>query len=487
MRKALEYAEKKAREDKSLASRKHMVESVKSSVITDKSHNKSWFDSNSAESSATDNTTLTTQNSTEIKDSVTDLCSTTVSSNSSNSVPTEHEELLKINDGTQTGIETHNDALLIAAETVTVPADGLAVVLGNAAEGRPHEILPTPGGGVQFALLMSPSLQQPLMLDKRLLTPSKYRPIGHERGTQTDLEVMKGSRSRRGKDKADNQITRKDRKKSASLERPHRGCKLPLRCRSQSQPTQPRMRLEDRPKWGVNRPGTQYIKQSEKDPYYQRRLKQRLLRAAMMGGGDTGTESDTGSCRRNCHTRGSSDENSRSPSPQQSSYHFNNGTNKRNVYHPNRTRNLDRNTNKFNEEEDKLHVPSVKNEQLESKIVLFRNRSYNVDTPSKPVQVDISSPIIENIMNRDSTQQKTSNHIMPSNILHNFSVKGSRRLLNRQNEIPITVSSSTKEQWSRAKDILSQLSSLRQGLLIKQQEWELTRSHTPQSESSWNS
>lgn len=73
-------------------------------------------------------------------------------------------------------------------------------------------------------------------------------------------------------------------------------------------------------------------------------------------------------------------------------------------------------------------MPSVKNEQLESKIVLVRNRSYNVDTPSKPVQVDISSPIIENIMNRDSTQQNTSNHIMPSNILHNFSVKGKGEL-----------------------------------------------------------
>ena len=95
------------------------------------------------------------------------------------------------------------------------------------------------------------------------------------------------------------------------MERPHKGCKLPLRCRSQSQPIQPRMRLEDRPKWGVNRPGTQYIKQSEKDPYYQRRLKQRLLRTAIMGGGDTGTESDTGSHRRAPNTRGSSDENSR--------------------------------------------------------------------------------------------------------------------------------------------------------------------------------
>jgi hypothetical protein len=217
MQKALENAEKKAKEDKSRASRKHVLESVKdnniSSVITDTCNNKNWFDSNSVESSAINNSTLTIQNSTEVKDSVTDLRSTTVSNNSSNSVPTQHEEVLKTNGGTQTGIGTHNEALLIAAETVTLPADGLAVVLGNTAEVNPHEILPTPGGGVQFALLMSPSLQQPLMLDNRLLTPSKYRPIGHERGTQTDLEVIKERRNRRGKDKADSQITRKDRKK----------------------------------------------------------------------------------------------------------------------------------------------------------------------------------------------------------------------------------------------------------------------------------
>lgn len=74
-------------------------------------------------------------------------------------------------------------------------------------------------------------------------------------------------------------------------------------------------------------------------------------------------------------------------------------------------------------------MPFVNNEQLESKIVLFRNRSYNVNTPSKPVQVDISSPnITENTTNRDSTQQNTSNHIMSSNILHNSSVKGKGEL-----------------------------------------------------------
>jgi hypothetical protein len=118
----------------------------------------------------------------------------------------------------------------------------------------------------------------------------------------------------------------------------------------------------------------------------------------------------------------------RSPSPQQSSYHIGNGT-KKNIYYHRRTRNLDRNTNKFNEEEDKLLVPTMNTEQLESKIVLPRSRSYNVDTPSKQVQVDISSPnITENTTNRDSTQQNTSNHVMSSKIVHNFSLKGKDEL-----------------------------------------------------------
>lgn len=219
MREALENAEKKAREEKSRASRKHVLESVKDSssaiAITDTNENKSWFDSNStAESFVIGNTTSTIQNTTQVKDSVTNLCNDiTVSINSSKSVPTQHEEVFRMHDGTQTGIETHNEALLIAAETVAMPADGLAVMLSNTTEENSHDMLPAPSGGVQLALLMSPSLQQPLILDNRLLTPSKFRAMGHERGTQTDSELITRSRGRWGKGKPDNQITRKDRKK----------------------------------------------------------------------------------------------------------------------------------------------------------------------------------------------------------------------------------------------------------------------------------
>jgi hypothetical protein len=87
----------------------------------------------------------------------------------------------------------------------------------------------------------------------------------------------------------------------------------------------------------------------------------------------------------------------------------------------------------LNEEEDKLLERTVNNEQLEKKNMLLRGRNHNVDTPSKRVQVDISSPNInqhltENITNRDSIQKPASNHIMSANISHKFSVKGKGKL-----------------------------------------------------------
>ncbi|KAJ9592763.1 hypothetical protein L9F63_015541, partial [Diploptera punctata] len=420
MREALENAEKKAREEKSRASRKHVLESVNSSqnsLVTNVNETRTWFESQPATETCAQNNTTSVLQDGDSKQSTSEV------------VTARHQEVVKQSDATQTLVEGCNEAVLIAAETVAMPADGLAVVIGNTTDGSCHDIIPTPGGGVQLALLMSPSLPQPLMLDNRLLTPSKYRLNGRERGTQTDSEII--IRNRRTKDRLDNRITRKDRKKSASLERPHKGCKLPLRCRSQSQPTQPRMRLEDRPKWGVNRPGTQYIKQSEKDPYYQRRLRQRLLRSTMMGCGDTGTESDTGSHRRPLNTRGSSDENSRSPSPQQRSYHGARTRITKNVHIHNGSKILDRNAN-------------IVDDQDENEIV---TRDYCISTPSKRVQVVVPS---ENVTRRKGLYEC-------NNKLHR-----SRRLLNRQAEMPVIIDSSSEEQWSTAKDILSQLSTLRQ-------------------------
>ena len=215
MREALENAEKKAREEKSRASRKHVLEYMQdtASVTTDTYENKSWLDSNSIdERSTTGNAISTAQNMNEVKDSVSKLCNATVPNKSFSTVTAQNADVLKMHDGTQTGTQTHNEALLISAETVTMPADSLAVVLGTSTDINPHEMIPNPGG-VQLALLMSPSLPQPLVLDNRMLTPSRYRAAGQEQGTQTDAELIKGSRSRCNKDKAESRIIGKKKKK----------------------------------------------------------------------------------------------------------------------------------------------------------------------------------------------------------------------------------------------------------------------------------
>ncbi|KAJ9590326.1 hypothetical protein L9F63_027835, partial [Diploptera punctata] len=152
-----------------------------------------------------------------------------------------------------------------------------------------------------------------------------------------------------------------------------------------------------------------------------------------------------------------------SPSPQQRSYHGARTRITKNVHIHNGSKILDRNAN-------------IVDDQDENEIV---TRDYCISTPSKRVQVVVPS---ENVTRRKGLYEcnnKTTQY---------FSAKGSRRLLNRQAEMPVIIDSSSEEQWSTAKDILSQLSTLRQGLLMKQQEWDSTRSQTPYSESSsWNS
>lgn len=56
------------------------------------------------------------------------------------------------------------------------------------------------------------------------------------------------------------------------MERRHAHCTSSMKHRSRSQP---RHAMGDRPAWGINRPTTQYLKQSEKDPHYMKRLKRR--------------------------------------------------------------------------------------------------------------------------------------------------------------------------------------------------------------------
>nr|CAD7407841.1 unnamed protein product [Timema cristinae] len=278
-------------------------------------------------------------------------------------------------------------------EPVTMPADGLAVMLSSS---DTQGVLPNSSGSVQLALLMSPSsvatgLQPPILLapsevsEIRVMTPSKYRGYGRERSTQTETS-HRGERT----------SLRRYRKKSASLERPpHKGCKLPLRCRSQSQH---KVRLEERPKWGVNRPGTQYIKQSEKDPFYQRRMRQRLHKPTSPHPG--------------------SENSSRSPSPQ----------------------------------------PRKNPDQRP-----VQRRKVQVLEPTK-VRVSLNN-------NARRLRQITLEEVG----------EGLRKEMSMQIEEPQPI-----RQWP-VRDILSQLSTLRQGLLLKKKEWQPSRSQTPVSEVSWQS
>jgi hypothetical protein len=94
---------------------------------------------------------------------------------------------------------------------------------------------------------------------------------------------------------------------------------------------------------------------------------------------------------------------------------------------------MDKSKYTFNDEGEKLLVPTASNEQLERKTTSLRSENHTVDAPSKHVQLDISSTNInhqleENTADRDSSQQPNSNHKISSNISHNSSVKGKGNL-----------------------------------------------------------
>ncbi|XP_014228614.1 probable inactive serine/threonine-protein kinase bub1 [Trichogramma pretiosum] len=128
----------------------------------------------------------------------------------------------------------------------------------------------------------------------RLLTPSKYR-MGHHRrrgggggrecGTQTDCEADPSSTDYGIKEEEDEDEEREDRKDARNntarreLEKSTSttGNEDSTAAASKSFPSrakaQKRTSLESRPRWNANRPGTRYRTQSEKDPHYQRRMR----------------------------------------------------------------------------------------------------------------------------------------------------------------------------------------------------------------------
>ncbi|XP_046660398.1 trichohyalin isoform X2 [Homalodisca vitripennis] len=216
---------------------------------------------------------------------------------------------------------------------------------------EPHEVEVN-----QLSLVVSPG---------RLLTPSKFRTNpSYEKSTQTDLIKSE---------------------------------KLPLRCRSQP-------RLEERPKWGVNRPETQYIKQSERDPYYQTRLRRNLMRVRS---------------KSNKPER----EDSRSPSPVNMKVQGN-----------------------------QAPVTTVSRGTITPRVMQMVLPSHNPLRASRPRYLSFKGGV---------------GAVMASNV---FRPKPEPRPQQPPAEL------------SLVSDVLNQLTSLRKGLTMKQQEWDASRSQTPFSE-----
>ncbi|VEN60644.1 unnamed protein product [Callosobruchus maculatus] len=99
--------------------------------------------------------------------------------------------------------------------------------------------------------------------ENRLLTPTQYRYKNKrlcDSATQTDDSYFRDSANKE----------KYLREKLTNLELTYENrIRKDRRSRSES--------LEERPKWGANRPPTRYVKQSEKDPLYQRRkLRQKM-------------------------------------------------------------------------------------------------------------------------------------------------------------------------------------------------------------------
>uniref|UniRef100_A0ABD2WMR9 CCDC66 domain-containing protein n=1 Tax=Trichogramma kaykai TaxID=54128 RepID=A0ABD2WMR9_9HYME len=148
----------------------------------------------------------------------------------------------------------------------------------------------------------------------RLLTPSKYRMAhrrrrgaggggGRECGTQTDCEADPSSTDYGIKEEEDEDEEREDRKDATSAARRElekststTGNEDSIAAASKSFPSrakaQKRTSLESRPRWNANRPGTRYRTQSEKDPHYQRRMRLMTRRSRRIETSDEGCSSD---------------------------------------------------------------------------------------------------------------------------------------------------------------------------------------------------
>ncbi|EEB19295.1 hypothetical protein Phum_PHUM565800 [Pediculus humanus corporis] len=208
----------------------------------------------------------------------------------------EQEKILKDSSSQFEDIQLANSFQLLNMNGLPVDG-GLALMLDNTTTQDNGFLLPP--DGVQLALLMSPrntstttnrvisltpSVSESVQTEEKTLTPSKYRISQRlkytpsNKSTQTDfgrLSIWPGSagKRRRLSMRCGGKTGNGTNSKVINLDRHKQGRYfIPTKYRSKG----PRMSLEDRPKWGINRPAIEYKKQSEKDPYYQKRLKQRL-------------------------------------------------------------------------------------------------------------------------------------------------------------------------------------------------------------------
>lgn len=165
--------------------------------------------------------------------------------------------------------------------------------------------------GIQLAVLVPQNLSNSISLSLssltangtpegvKVLTPRKYR-TGQSKDatTQTDHSILQNSRDKAKEIDDIEGYLDKDYShidENAPQDNPHGNLKKDRRYRSEDRY---KKEIENRPKWGVNRPAAQYKKQSEKDPFYSQKRKMRHK------------------CR--THTRqylSQSSEDSRSPSP----------------------------------------------------------------------------------------------------------------------------------------------------------------------------
>ncbi|KAF6203059.1 hypothetical protein GE061_003472 [Apolygus lucorum] len=163
-------------------------------------------------------------------------------------------------------------------------------------------------------------------------------------------------------------------------------------------------RLEDRPKWGVNRPSTRFIKASDRYPFSRNR-------------------NDT--------------DDSRSPSPM--------------------------NNRKSTSYTNFLPMARLRNSSVES--TKPRKESKAINTP-RLIQI-MPKP---GIVRKNSASRRY------------LSFKGTPRLTNRPQGNSVLPKKLDLTELITVKDVLSQLTSLKYGLRMKQKEWDLSRSQTPFSE-----